>query len=159
MWAWTETQKLGGTVKGHFSLEAPRRGSVGGAGTHSYLLSPRSRVLSFMRAVRAYPRVAGRDIWDCSTLSSSANTSSSSTFQGDTGSDPGASPASPDMSLLSVSPTQDPPAGAQFPHSSLPAGGPHIPRCTRLPPAPAVAAWDEKHDGPVSMSPPPFQTP
>lgn len=69
------------TVKRHLSLKAPRR-SVRGAGTPSYLLSPRSRVLSFMRAVRAYPRVAGRDIWDCSTLSSNANTSSSSTFAG-----------------------------------------------------------------------------
>lgn len=77
-----ETQKLGAIVKGHLSLEVPRKGSVGGAGTQSYLLSPWSRVLSFMRAVRAYPLVAGRDIWDCSTLSSSANTSSFSTFQG-----------------------------------------------------------------------------
>ena len=73
------------TVKRHFTLKAQRRGSVGGAGSPSYLLSPRSRVLSFMRAVRAYPRVAGRDIWDCSTLSSNANTSSSSTFAGGRG--------------------------------------------------------------------------
>ena len=80
--AWRVTQKLGAMVKGHVSLEVRRRGSVGGAGTQSYLLSPWSRVLSFMRAVRAYPLVAGRDIWDCSTLSSSANTSSFSTFQG-----------------------------------------------------------------------------
>ena len=63
----------------------------GGAGTLSYLLSPRSRVLSFMRAVRAYPRVAGWDMWDCSTFSSSANTSSSSTFSRNKGSSPGAS--------------------------------------------------------------------
>lgn len=51
-----------GTTKGH--LEAPRRGSLRRAGNTSYLLSPRSRVLSFMRAVRAYPLVAGRDMWD-----------------------------------------------------------------------------------------------
>lgn len=74
-----ETQTLVGTMKGHLSLKAPRK-SLGGAGTTFYLLSPRSRVLSFMRAVRAYPRVAGRDMWDCSTLSNSASTSSSSTF-------------------------------------------------------------------------------
>lgn len=74
--------ETGGHSEGTLSLEAPRRGSLGGAGTPSYLLSPRSRVLSFMRAVRAYPRVAGRDIWDCSTLSSNASTSSSSTFVG-----------------------------------------------------------------------------
>lgn len=47
--AWRETLKLLGMVKGHLLLEAPRRG----AKTPSYLLSPRSRVLSFMRAVSA----------------------------------------------------------------------------------------------------------
>lgn len=46
------------------SLEASRRGSLRRGGNTSYLLSPRSRVLSFMRAVRAYPLVAGRDMWD-----------------------------------------------------------------------------------------------
>lgn len=49
------------------------------------------------------------------------------------------------MSLLSVPPTQDPLAGARFPHRSPPAGGLRIPRCTRLPPAPVAAVGDEKH--------------
>lgn len=90
--------ETGGHSEGTLSREAPRRGSLGGAGTPSYLLSPQNRVLSFMRAVRAYPRVAGRDIWDCSTLSSNDSTSSSSTFGGKgegTGSDSG--PALPSL--------------------------------------------------------------
>lgn len=79
-------------------------------------------------------------------------------LQEDTGSDPGASPASPAKTLLSVLPKQASPEGARSPHSSLPAGGPRIPRCTRLPLAPAVAAGDEKHAGPGSGSPPHLQT-
>lgn len=143
--------ELLGMVKGHLSLQAPRRG----AGTLSYLLSPRSRVLSFMRAVRAYPRVAGRDIWDCSTFSSSANTSSSFTFAGTQAVTVGHL-ASPAQALLRELVMLASPEGARFPHSSPPAGGPRILQCTRLPLAPVAAAWDKKDARPGSGSPPHF---
>lgn len=71
-----------------------------------------------------------------------------------TGSDPGASPASPDKSLCSLPSTQISPEVAQFPHSSPPAEGPHTPQCTRLPLAPVVAAWIRNMLGPLLTSGP-----